>query len=202
MGATLRDREGTEGRLVAAGFETLEAEGLAGFGVNAVARRAGCDKKLIYRYFDGPEGLLAAMGRVSGEALAGALAPHVAPAPGTYAALIARLARALLDHLRNDPQARLATLVALAAPDPAAAPFRAARAKAIAGWFATAKGGLSAPPGVDAPALNAVLIAAIEGLCLASAGGHAGLPLTSDADWHRAEAALIRLVEGVYGPSA
>jgi AcrR family transcriptional regulator len=201
IGAPVRDREQAELRLIEAGFETLAAEGLAGFGVNAVARRAGCDKKLIYRYFDGPEGLLAAMGRSSGAALAAALEPHLAPPAPSYAALIGRLALALLHALRADPRARQATLVALAAPEAAAAPFRAARAAAIAGWFGRARGGLAEPAGIDAPALNAVLIAAVEALALAAGGGHAGLALASEADWRRAEAALLSLIEGAYGPA-
>lgn len=53
-----RAREETEQRLVHAVEELLRDEGFAALGVNAVAQRAGVDKVLIYRYFDGLPGLL------------------------------------------------------------------------------------------------------------------------------------------------
>ena len=195
----MRNRELTEARLIEAGFETLEIGGLTGFGVNAVARQAKCDKKLIYRYFDGPEGLLAAMGRAEGDELSRSLSAVLDPRPESYGALIRRLALALAAHLRASHRARQAALMALAAPTEAARPFREARGAAIAAWFAVAKGELTAPPELDAPALNAALILAVEGLALAAPAGHAGLALGTDAEWHRAERAIVRLVEAVYG---
>ncbi|HJL22999.1 MAG: TetR family transcriptional regulator [Sandaracinus sp.] len=56
-------REATERKLVEAVGAVLRAEGVAAVGVNAVAAAAGVDKVLIYRYFDGLEGLLKAYGR-------------------------------------------------------------------------------------------------------------------------------------------
>jgi hypothetical protein len=58
-------------------------------------------------------------------------------------------------------------------------------------------------PGLDAPALNAILIAAIQHLVLAGAtsGRFSGLALTSEADWDRARAMLSRIVRALYGPS-
>jgi AcrR family transcriptional regulator len=53
-----RAREETERRLVQALEDVLREEGFAAIGVNAVAQRAGVDKVLIYRYFDGLPGLL------------------------------------------------------------------------------------------------------------------------------------------------
>jgi AcrR family transcriptional regulator len=56
--AAPRGREETEQRLVQAVEDLLREEGFVGLGVNAVAQRAGVDKVLIYRYFDGFPGLL------------------------------------------------------------------------------------------------------------------------------------------------
>lgn len=57
----VRDRARTEERILAAlGAILAEAGGSRRIGVNAVAERAGVDKVLIYRYFGGLEGLLAA----------------------------------------------------------------------------------------------------------------------------------------------
>ncbi|MBT5240996.1 MAG: TetR/AcrR family transcriptional regulator [Rhodospirillaceae bacterium] len=53
-------REATKAALIEA-FESLIAEeGVAAVGVNAVAKRAGVGKPLIYKYFDGFDGLVAA----------------------------------------------------------------------------------------------------------------------------------------------
>jgi AcrR family transcriptional regulator len=186
-----KDRQETEARIVAGGFAVLAEAGLPGFGVNAVARAAGCDKKLIYRYFEGEEGLLTAMGAASGQAMAFALQGALREPVADYAGLVARLLQALAGHLAEDALAREAARVALAAPEAAAAPFRAARAAVLREWFARAKAetGLAAPEGADAAAVNAVLIAGVE--ALAVAGEYAGLSLLRDGA--RVGAALERL---------
>lgn len=58
-----RDREVTRARLVGAVGTLLAREGFKGLGVNAVAREAGVDKVLIYRYFGGLPELIADFGR-------------------------------------------------------------------------------------------------------------------------------------------
>lgn len=57
---TSRDREATEQQLIDALGEILVEEGFGSVGVNRVAREAGVDKVLIYRYFGGLSGLLQA----------------------------------------------------------------------------------------------------------------------------------------------
>ncbi len=59
----LRDRQITSRRLISAVGSLLAKKGFQGLGVNALAREAGVDKVLIYRYFDGLEGLIAAFGK-------------------------------------------------------------------------------------------------------------------------------------------
>ncbi len=54
----VRDREATEARLLAAVGTVLARDGFAALGVNAVAKEAGVDKVLIYRYFGGLPELL------------------------------------------------------------------------------------------------------------------------------------------------
>ena len=53
----LRD---SEKRLLAAVSQIIENDGFIKIGVNRVAKQAKCDKVLIYRYFGGLDGLLAA----------------------------------------------------------------------------------------------------------------------------------------------
>lgn len=50
----------TEKRLLEAVSRVIEEEGFTKIGINRIARRAQCDKVLIYRYFGGLEGLLVA----------------------------------------------------------------------------------------------------------------------------------------------
>lgn len=61
--AKIRDKQITSRRLISAVGSLLAKKGFKGIGVNAVAREAGVDKVLIYRYFGGLEGLIAAFGK-------------------------------------------------------------------------------------------------------------------------------------------
>src|SRR5512139_2485185 len=100
-----RNRDATRGRILATVGRLLARDGFSSLGVNAVAREAGVDKVLIYRYFGGIEALLDTWGR---EVLGGAEPRPGADlaTPGTSAA--DRAAGALLAFARaarQDPQA-------------------------------------------------------------------------------------------------
>lgn len=58
----VRDRSRTEHELVAAVGRVLARDGFQALGVNSVARAAGTDKVLIYRYFGDLSGLIRAYG--------------------------------------------------------------------------------------------------------------------------------------------
>ncbi len=58
----IRNRRDTEDKLVRAVGAVLEISGFQKVGVNLLARTAGVDKVLIYRYFGGLDGLLSAFG--------------------------------------------------------------------------------------------------------------------------------------------
>ncbi len=53
-----KSRVKTEQKIIKAVESLLLNEGFPALGINAIARKAGCDKVLIYRYFGGLEGLL------------------------------------------------------------------------------------------------------------------------------------------------
>ncbi len=57
-----RNRTATEERILGAVGEVLARDGFTGIGVNAIAKQAGVDKVLIYRYFGGLPELLRAWG--------------------------------------------------------------------------------------------------------------------------------------------
>ena len=52
--------KGTKERLLEAVCKVIEEDGFTKIGINHIARQAQCDKVLIYRYFGGLDGLLAA----------------------------------------------------------------------------------------------------------------------------------------------
>jgi len=58
-----RNREATRQKLIDAVGELLAKKGFTRLGVNAVARQAGVDKVLIYRYFGGLPGLIKSFGQ-------------------------------------------------------------------------------------------------------------------------------------------
>lgn len=59
----IRNKELTKEKLVKAVGKVMAEVGFQQLGVNLVAREAGVDKKLIYRYFNGLQGLVAEYGQ-------------------------------------------------------------------------------------------------------------------------------------------
>ena len=182
-----RNRDDTRQRILEAALDLVAAEGFGALGVNAVARRAEADKQLIYRYFGGLDGLMAAAGAEVAVRMAAALSQDTSP-PASYAELMERLATALLRHLLQDPLYRQLRLMEASAPTPATDAFRLARGKVLTDWLAGQRGTLTPPVGVDAAAVNAVVIAAIEGIAILGPAG-----MSRD----EAEARLMPLLGGL-----
>lgn len=195
-----RNREETRTAILAAAQALLAEEGFSGFGVNALARRSGFDKQLIYRYFGGLDGLVDALG----EALAGWVATRLAPVlagnvgPG-YGDLVEAVMLAYLDALRADSLMQKLVAWELSDPSPQVRRLSDQRARAMGELVARLRGDRQPVAGLDAPALNAILIAAIQHLVLAGAtsGRFSGLALGTDADWDRARAMLSRIVRAL-----
>lgn len=196
----IRDRNRTEAAIVLAARDVLAEFGFQGFGVNAVARRAGCDKQLIYRYFGGLEGLIDAIGGEIATWVEDSLAATGQAPPASYAELAERLILGFLEALRANALVQKIAAWEIAEPSPLVARLAAARGAALSRWMAQMRGGLAPPDGLDAPALNAMLIAAVQQLALsgAAAGSFAGLSLKTDEDWDRVRAAAVRIVRGLY----
>lgn len=196
-----RDSARTRGVILAAAKDLLAEQGFAAWGVNGIARAAGCDKQLIYRYFGGLDGLAASIGEDVAHWLEEALAakPGVAPA-GSYAELLARLAVALLDALRANRLAQRIIAWELAEPSPLAASFSEARGKALAAWVVRERGALQRPEGVDAPMINALLVAGVQQLVLADAAGgrFMGIDLRDEAGWERVRTAIAAMTHAIY----
>lgn len=195
----IRDRAKTEAAIVAAAREVLARDGFQGFGINAVARAAGCDKQLIYRYFGGLEGLVDAVGVDFATWLEDSLGPATPAA--SYGELSERLVLGFMAALRSNVLVQRIAAWEIADPSPLVARLTAARGGAMMAWMAKTRGDLAPPPGLDAPALNIFLIAGVQQLVLSSSavGGFSGVPLASEADWDRVRAAAVRIIRAVYG---
>jgi len=187
-----RNRDETRQRILDAALDLVAEAGFPALGVNAVARRAGADKQLIYRYFGGLDDLTSAAGEAVATRMASALAPAAGPA-ASYGALMERLAGALLRHLLQDPLYRQLRLMEASAPSSATEAFRLARGKVLSEWLQSARGDLVPPAGVDAAAVNAVVIAAVEGIAILGPSGMA----VAEAE-ARLLPVLLRLIRASY----
>lgn len=194
-----RDRDATATRLLDAAADLLAQEGFVGLTVNALARRAGCDKVLIYRYFGGLEGVM--------DALGARLDLWIRPTPPAQDAAAGYgpvMGTVLLDYLRALRANLLVKRILaweLVQDDELTRRLGAAKSEAIRRWFASVRERAGqAPSATDAPAINAILLAAVHHLALRedSGGGFAGLDLTLPETWTRIEAALEELVRVAY----
>jgi AcrR family transcriptional regulator len=192
-----RDRNRTEEALLNAARALIAEEGFQALGVNKLAARAGVDKQLIYRYFGGLDGVVARVAQDVGFWFGAA--PEIDP-NGDYATVAKALLGAYLRALRDSKMLRQAVLWELADDSPAARQVEALRSAAFQSWVKKALGNRTAPAGRDAPALNALLIGAIQYLAVRGdrRGVFAGMSLAADTDWQRLETALFAMIDAVY----
>jgi AcrR family transcriptional regulator len=195
-GSDGRDREGTRRRILDAAGRVLARDGFRALGVNAVAREAGVDKVLLYRYFGGIEALLDTWGQ---EVLGGAgPGPVEDPAtPDTSAA--DRAAAALLAFARaarTNPQALEVMRWELVEDN--ALTRRLAELRESAGMASLSRIGIDEQEAreVDLPALAAVLSAGLLHIALRArtAPRWLGIPIRTKQGWARLEKAAATLV--------
>ncbi len=192
-----RDRQATREKVLAAVGRLLARDGFASLGVNAVAREAGVDKVLIYRYFGGIEALLETWGR-SITFSAATVATEVPPpsSPGDRAAAFIRV---FARDVRTHPEALEVMRWELVEEN--ALTRRLAEAREAAGFEdlrALALGSELAED-VDLPAVAAVLTAGLLHLALRarSAPAWLGIPLRTEAGWKRLEDAAATLARRI-----
>lgn len=194
-----RDPAATRRRIEDAALALIAEGGFAALGVNALAAQADIDKVLVYRYFGGLDGVIDALAaRV--DLWAGS--DTMADVPeGDYGTVMAAFLARYVAVLRGNPALRRVLAWELVDDSPAVRRLAAARSRAVSAWFASARRKAGPPAeGVDAPAVNAILIAAAHHLVLAAAasGSFAGADLTDDANWRRLDAAFSRILAAVH----
>ena len=199
--ARSRNRTGTQTAILQAAKALLADDGFAAFGVNAVARRAGCDKQLVYRYFGGLEGLVDAIG----DDLAAWVGDHLLipdlPPANTYGERLEQVLLRYLDALRADPLMLRIIAWEVSDPSPHVRRLADARSRSLGQWIERMRGPLLPKAAVDAPALNAILIAALQHLALSAAAGgqFVRVSLASDADWTRIKQMVAQLIRALHG---
>ena len=198
--ATTRDRSATEQAILTAAKEVLAEDGFTAFGINAIARKAGCDKQLIYRYFGGLDGLVDAIGKDLSDLFAELLAEPESGDCSNYAEFVEHLLLALLQAFRSSDL--LLRIAAWEVIDPSAMTKRLAKVRgAVLGeWINERRGNLVIPTGTDTGAINATLIAAVQHLALSAraVGSFGGVALETDEDWARIRRALSAMVASAY----
>ncbi len=200
-----RDREESRKRLIEAVGTLLAKKGFQAVGVNAVAREAGLDKVLIYRYFDGLPGLLSAFAAEcdfwpSTTELAGGDVEAFRALP-----VVERIAVGVQNYMRA-LRRRPLTLEILAwmflEPSEATRELDAFRERAGKGLLELADVA-AMDASVDVAALMAVIGAAANHLCTRAGKirRFAGMDLSSDEDWRRLETMMADIVKAVLAPA-
>lgn len=197
----IKDRPATERAILLAAKTILAQKGFQGFGINAIAREAGCDKQLIYRYYGGLSGLIDAIGLDLGAWVDNSIPPDTGGMfMLTYGDLIEKLALYYLDALRQDPLMCKVVAWEVSEHTEQVRQLAEARAKSLQKWLERMRGSLQPPKGVDITFVNALLFGAIQHMVIASDanGQFAGMSLKNSKDWEKAVIAVKRLVRGVY----
>ncbi|WP_439475861.1 TetR/AcrR family transcriptional regulator [Brevundimonas sp.] len=191
----LRSRPATEALIVEAGERILLRDGFPGLNVQTLAAEAGCDRKLVYRYFDGADGVVA---RIASRAHAGLVRSLDATPPAGSESLRAFARESLsawLGALRASPLTLRLMAWALVEASPLLNRIESERSAVLQAWMRERRPRLRLPPSGDAVAINAVLLAAVQHLALSGGArpGVGGVAL-DEAGWARIEGALDALL--------
>jgi AcrR family transcriptional regulator len=189
-----RDRAATEQRIVAAVGEVLSRDGFAGIGVNAIAKQAGVDKVLIYRYFGGLPELLKAYGQ------SGAFWPSVQGLLGDNPQAVLSLPAAqryarFFEHFIDELRARPLTLEILAQEVIARNELTAILEEERERWGQEASqvlGGEAMARTPGAPGITLLLIAGVQYLLVRARKirTFGGIDLRSDEGWAALKASI------------
>jgi len=203
--AAVRNREATRARLIQAVGTLLAREGFKRLGINAVAREAGVDKVLIYRYFGGMPELIAAFGREGNfwpsiKELAGGDIEAFGRQPVTVQ--LSQLGKNFLRAIRQRPVTQEILAWEMIERNDLTVELETIRETTMMNFFdmffpATQKG-------PDIAAMGAIIGAGIS--YLVSRGRqirfYNGVDLDSEAGWKRLEDAIDTMIQGLYAGHA
>lgn len=204
-GVKLRDREATRIRLIAAVGTLLAREGFKGLGVNAVAREAGVDKVLIYRYFGGLPQLMAAFGREGNfwpsiKELAGGDIDAYGRLPA--AEQLSRLAKNFIRAIRSRPLTQEILAWEMVERNELTVELETIRENTMMNFFE-----MFFPvtnQGTDIAAAGAIIGAGVSYLATRARqiSVYNGVNLQSEVGWQRLEQALDTIIRGMFAGTA
>jgi AcrR family transcriptional regulator len=193
-----RDRDVTRQRILAAVGDLLAGEGFRAVGINAVARRAGVDKVLIYRYFGALPELLAGYAEEGDfwwrvEEVIGPDLP--APEPETFAAWLPLIFRRHVAALRARPVTIEIMAWETVERNELTAALAAVRERRSLAVMHALAARCPPPPGLDVAALAALLGAATNYLLIRARGirQFSSIDLGAEAGWERLFAMIGRI---------
>ncbi|WP_016950373.1 TetR/AcrR family transcriptional regulator [Anabaena sp. PCC 7108] len=196
-----RDKEETKARILSAVGKLLAESGFKQLGVNAIAREAGVDKVLIYRYFENLPSLLKTFGQegnywITVEELIGD--QTVVDDKSLTDSMVL-----LLTHFLSDLQERPITQEImrweLLEGNELTQELATVRDQVAIETLEFLKQKYSFPPDQDIPAISAVLIAGIVYLVLRTKVNDTflGIDFSSPSGWQRIEGAIASLLGAI-----
>ena len=200
-----RDREATRTRLIEAVGTLLAREGFTRLGVNAVAREAGVDKVLIYRYFGGLPELIVAFGRdgnfwPSIKELAGGDVVAFGQLP--LAEQLSRLGKNFMAAIRNRPLTQEILAWEMIERNELTAELETIRENTMMNFFEMFF--RTTDKGPDIAAMGAIIGAGIS--YLVSRGRkirfYNGIDLDSEAGWQRLQGAIDTMIQGTFAETS
>lgn len=200
---TTRDAEAMRARILDAVGRIIVRDGLAAVGINLLAREAGCDKVLIYRYFGDLEGVYDAFASRSDfwwtveEVIAG-IDPRTASLAEAGKLILRRSTKAIRDNpvtlavLAAETMERTPLVVALET-------VRERRGLELMHWLAAH---YRPPEGADFHALTLLISSALTYLAVRARKIRVmnGVAMRTDKDWERIFAATDGLVDALFAP--
>ena len=203
--AAARNREATRARLIQSVGTLLAREGFTRLGINAVAREAGVDKVLIYRYFGGTPELMAAFGHEGNfwpsiKELAGGDIEAFGRHP--ISEQLSQLGKNFLQAIRSRPITQEILAWEMVERNDLTIELETIRETTMMNFFdmffpATRKG-------PDIAAMGAIIGAGIS--YLVSRGRqirfYNGVDLESEEGWKRLEGAMDTMIQGLYAGNA
>jgi AcrR family transcriptional regulator len=196
-----RDREETKEKILQAVGRLLASDGFQRLGINAIAREAGVDKVLIYRYFDNLPTLLktfAQEGNYLGS-LAGMLQRAQPEQLETWPSAMALLIMGAAANLNTNPLAQEIFRWELTEQNDLTQELVASREELILGAIDWLRQQYPDIKSQDVEAISAVLLASITYLVLRSGNGKPflGIDLSTAAGWQRIEAVIKLMLQGL-----
>lgn len=192
-----RDREATEGRLVATIGEMIREGGFESIGVNAVAERAGVSKILIYRYFGSVDGLVAAYVRQHDFWIN---FPQEMPGRDELPAWLKTVFRNHIAQLRADPTLRRVCRWELSSDNELIARLREQRER-IGVELVRQVSRITGYPGAEVAAVASLVTASVTYLVMLEefCPVYNGIAIDTDGGWEQVAQGIDRLIDRFFG---